>query len=1093
MNTTLQALCVLSLSAHPAASQNVIDDFECRTAMAATNANPTVLTCNEPHGYTQRPAEATINFVNTPVQSGLTISIDGIVYTYDASLNNSLPYHILLSSSKVENAKRLVAAINDTGVGKGTLYSIPTMAHRTNMAERPTYASSGMVINTTADTVTWKSHGMQTGDPFTVSCSNANLATVVPPFAFYTTYYAIVVDADTFRVASSLANAQNGVYLDLTTSQGGNFMGLQASCAGCAPEWAPDNANVAVIVHSRTAGLSGAGKAVASSNTLQASWNRATTQIVFPVYITGATAPWAGLGSDATPKGYLATAISDIQFSVPFNSTSLGSFSGQDIRIVAANGDLTRKTYVDNSTVPANESRVSANHALAVVVHSCEPAMNDVECSKGYWTPDNQKAYMADAKIDTFVVSGSTITISLKAAYVDGSGYPHMAVTQLIHVRGFQQYATSTNPGYAGTPNAVAQSTAALFAKNSVRGFRVLTFSSDRKTVTITNPGLVDGVYVGTCLPAGVCVGRTQAEPFITITSPASPYIYTTPRSGGYLWPKGYQWWNTKNPLSFDPASNRFRFWVRFGKNILMPSQGAYNYNWGTYPQTVTQDTSGGGSHFYYQMALNTYQNSWQLLEMTCAPNHEVGAAGGINWPNEVLKGHGYYPAWKAGPRSCMEGEELFYQDFVNRAPWDWSGQTLYYAGFEFDKTDGEPEEGVRGRSAVWAPQRFSGGQLTGGPGYDVMWSSPSVSGITYQIRYSTTASLKTAGWASGTDGGTVVPPGVSLGYSGVLWQSPDMPQADDFWVGIRPKFPLVGTTGAGASPLWVIARSETDLTPGDTVNVTGVLGNTAANQTNGTVVAMAPRQYFWRFQPQRELGGALPGGLAGIDAAGGKCVARFTVPHGLSAGWVIEVVGSPSQTLGGVPTMTPKLYTITSVLDTQSFAFNCSGVADGTYDKDNAPGVHFVIIALPGVAIAGTGTGTYGGGGGTLISTSNQHGFAEIHLPRFQPYGSIPVAPANLTAAVSGPDLTLTWQDRSNDENDFVVERRSGTDSYQTVAVTEENATSYTDPGMPTGVVYYYRVHARNAVGDSDYSNEASAEVPVPPAPPKAPANLRR
>jgi hypothetical protein len=329
------------------------------------------------------------------------------------------------------------------------------------------------------------------------------------------------------------------------------------------------------------------------------------------------------------------------------------------------------------------------------------------------------------------------------------------------------------------------------------------------------------------------------------------------------------------------------------------------------------------------------------------------------------------------------------------------------------------------------------------------------------------------------------------MGYSGTLWQSPDMPEADDFWVGIRPQFPLVGTTGSGASPIWLIARSETDLISGDTVKVAGVLGNTAANQTNGAVVAVAPRHYFWRFQPQRELGGALPGELASIDASGGKCVARFTVPHGLSAGWVIEVVGSPTKILGGVPSMTPKLYTITSVLDTQSFAFNCTGVADGTYDRDYAPDLHFVIIALPGVAIGGTGTGTYSGGG-TLISTSNQHGFAEVHLPRFQPYGSKPLAPANLTAAVTGSDLTLTWQDRSNDENDFVVERRSGTGSFQTIAVTRENATSYTDPGMPAGVVYCYRVHARNAVGDSDYSNEASAEVPVPPAPPKAPANLQ-
>jgi len=68
-------------------------------------------------------------------------------------------------------------------------------------------------VSTTADTITVTNHRMLTGTKVTYSAASG---TVLGGLTDATAYYTIVVDANTLKVASSLANAQAGTAIDLT-------------------------------------------------------------------------------------------------------------------------------------------------------------------------------------------------------------------------------------------------------------------------------------------------------------------------------------------------------------------------------------------------------------------------------------------------------------------------------------------------------------------------------------------------------------------------------------------------------------------------------------------------------------------------------------------------------------------------------------------------------------------------------------------------------------------------------------------------------------------------------------------------------------
>jgi hypothetical protein len=93
--------------------------------------------------------------------------------------------------------------------------------------------------------------------------------------------------------------------------------------------------------------------------------------------------------------------------------------------------------------------------------------------------------------------------------------------------------------------------------------------------------------------------------------------------------------------------------------------------------------------------------------------------------------------------------------------------------------------------------------------------------------------------------------------------------------------------------------------------------------------------------------------------------------------------------------------------------------------------------------------------------------------------------APTEVMASTgSASQITLTWQDNSNMEDGFKIERRTGAGGvYELIAVVGANITSYNNSGLSDNTTYYYLVKAYSAsAGESAYSREVSATTSIMP-----------
>ena len=97
----------------------------------------------------------------------------------------------------------------------------------------------------------------------------------------------------------------------------------------------------------------------------------------------------------------------------------------------------------------------------------------------------------------------------------------------------------------------------------------------------------------------------------------------------------------------------------------------------------------------------------------------------------------------------------------------------------------------------------------------------------------------------------------------------------------------------------------------------------------------------------------------------------------------------------------------------------------------------------------------------------------------------AIPTAPSGLTATTvrnnNRADVTLRWTDNSSNEANFILQRATNPTfttgvNNQTIAA---NATNVTQTGLTRLATYYYRILARNIVGDSAYSAAVSVLTP--------------
>jgi hypothetical protein len=89
---------------------------------------------------------------------------------------------------------------------------------------------------------------------------------------------------------------------------------------------------------------------------------------------------------------------------------------------------------------------------------------------------------------------------------------------------------------------------------------------------------------------------------------------------------------------------------------------------------------------------------------------------------------------------------------------------------------------------------------------------------------------------------------------------------------------------------------------------------------------------------------------------------------------------------------------------------------------------------------------------------------------------GSSPAAPTWLRVdPISQTELKLTWQDNSNNETGFRIERKEDCcNPWIRLPDRPANSTTYSDTGLKCGTRYAYRVWAVNGAGESAQTNEA-------------------
>ena len=93
------------------------------------------------------------------------------------------------------------------------------------------------------------------------------------------------------------------------------------------------------------------------------------------------------------------------------------------------------------------------------------------------------------------------------------------------------------------------------------------------------------------------------------------------------------------------------------------------------------------------------------------------------------------------------------------------------------------------------------------------------------------------------------------------------------------------------------------------------------------------------------------------------------------------------------------------------------------------------------------------------------------------------PTAPGSLDAAAAGYSaMTVNWSDNSADESGFKVERSSDGVNFTQIASLPANSSSYRDDNLAPDTLYSYRARSWNSIGNSGYSNIATAATATPP-----------
>ncbi len=772
---------------------------------------------------------------------------------------------------------------------------------------------------------------------------------------------------------------------------------------------------------------------------------------------------------------YRVTVTGAFTFTIPFNSTGYGTYSGPGVTVMR---ESTQYPYA-SAPFPqlfagdgdgARGGVTQSNNTWKLVVPNCTGQTSNDQttaypCSLGYADPGNIKGEGACNQITNLVVSGGTGTVTLSSPWSDpgqcvgGSGGRSLGAGQLIWLQFMNEGSNAFNS--INRPWVMS-------AANSGQTQITIPCMGAAGGSCTTGGGVADGTYTPAATPKNLWL------PFST-----DVYFYfdASLQDGGPAYPDGWIQQMVKSNASFNNLDNRLCLNFLWGKSIPYPSDGQANLVMGTY--TFEQPSGMSAGHGYHGVPTATHANQWMQYCGSSTPQHFEGAASPAWLPYDTtFNGWVTSPPWTGETTHYFDAIPYFYIN-GSGAHSDFSGQTVYVANATLNYVGtGQPDEMVLSNTIDYD-----------GAKYNLFFQGPQEidnASTSYQFRWSA-SDMTATGFSSGIcqNGTTTCGGADTVSYTPNIntpyfsYQSAAMATVNPIYWGIRPTVPVEGTSGNGTSPIWIVSDHllYSGITTGDHVTIAGLTGNTAGNATNAAIVGVFPRT-IWpltQFTTAWESGTMAPGTLTSIVSDGsGNCTVNLTVAHGIQKGWRIRV---DWQAPG--PGSAAADYTVTSTPTADSFVFACPGVVANTWDNANSNGdfeggswqigFHMAVTAEPAVAISGTGSGNWDGStGGTIVSTENTKGFTQIIFA--------PPAPSLAATGISVSDVGQHFcRVVGNVSPNAYVQVYYGTTSggpypYNTYPYLTTGGVFALDMGaLASGTTFYYVVQARPDIGDTN------------------------
>jgi hypothetical protein len=273
----------------------------------------------------------------------------------------------------------------------------------------------------------------------------------------------------------------------------------------------------------------------------------------------------------------------------------------------------------------------------------------------------------------------------------------------------------------------------------------------------------------------------------------------------------------------------------------------------------------------------------------------------------------------------------------------------------------------------------------------------------------------------------------------------------------IRESRPAAGTVGVTPNPPFsIVSGSSFSVSDGSAPNVSVRFCPTSVGPVTGTATVLSSATFSGANTVALSGTGA-GGGQSGFDFLLVPAETALRVEAGKATSLAISVrlTGGTAQSVSMGMQGLPNGVTVEFSPNTVTPSFEGRGsFATIRTDQTTQPGTTMLTVV---------------GSGGGIQRT--------VQVPlTVDPFRPPPETPSNLKAVeVSAVEVQLTWQDNSNNETGFEIQRREADGSFATLITMGTNQTSFSDFRVATGVSYSYRVRSLGPTGLSEWSNVVS------------------